>query len=184
MRRTRWVEGVGALVAASMVALTVGGTLPAQASLLHPAVVSENPADTTPHIVLSDTSFDVRAFAQVGRTVYAGGLFNQVQDWARTTTYPRQNFVAFDSETGVISPLNLAFDGTVGAIEATADGTALFIGAPSRTSTGSLAGESSSTTWSTIGSTRPSRRRACERCTTSSSSPTVLSLRRETSRSR
>src|SRR4029453_5959661 len=128
MRRTRWVEGGGALGVAATVPVTVGGVLPAQASLLHSAVVSENPSDTTPHIVLSDTSFDVRAFAQVGRTVYAGGLFNQVQDPARTTTYARQNFVAFDSETGVISPLNLAFDGTVGAIEATADGTALFIG--------------------------------------------------------
>ncbi len=59
--------------------------------------------------------------------MYAGGLFNQVQDWARTTTYARQNFVAFDRETGVISPLNLAFNGPVGGIEATADGTALFI---------------------------------------------------------
>ena len=67
------------------------------------------------------------AFAQVGRTVYAGGRFNQVQDPARTTTYARQNFVAFDSETGVVSPLDLSFDGLVGAIEATADGTALFI---------------------------------------------------------
>jgi hypothetical protein len=110
------------------IALAVGTTLPAEASLSQPAVVSDNPADTTPHIVLSDTSFDVRAFAQVGRTIYAGGLFNQVQDPARTTTYARQNFVAFDSETGVISPLVLSFDGTVGAIEATADGTALFIG--------------------------------------------------------
>ena len=59
--------------------------------------------------------------------MYAGGLFNQVQDPARTTTYPRQNFVAFDRETGVIAPLDLAFNGTVAAIEATADGTALFI---------------------------------------------------------
>ncbi len=109
------------------VALAVGSTLPAQASLSQPAVVSDNPADTTPHIVLSDTSYDVRAYAQVGRTVYAGGLFSEVQDPARTTTYARQNFVAFDSETGVVSPLNLSFDGTVGAIEATADGTALFI---------------------------------------------------------
>ena len=50
------------------VALVVGSTLPAQASLLHPAVVSENPADTTPHIVFEQTSFDVRAFAQVGST--------------------------------------------------------------------------------------------------------------------
>ena len=60
-------------------------------------------------------------------TVYAGGLFNQVQDWARTTTYARQNFVAFDRETGVISPLNLSFNGHVGAIAANADGTALYI---------------------------------------------------------
>jgi Carbohydrate binding domain len=109
------------------VAVAVGSALPAQGSLAHPAVVSQNPADTTPHIVLSDTAYDVRTFAQVGRTVYAGGLFSEVQDPARTTTYARQNFVAFDSETGAISPLDLSFNGRVGAIEATADGTALFI---------------------------------------------------------
>ena len=89
--------------------------------------MSANPADTTPHIVLDGVSQSVYAFAQVGRTVYAGGRFNQVQDPARTTTYTRQNFVAFDSETGVVSPLELSFDGLVGAIEATADGTALYI---------------------------------------------------------
>ncbi len=120
-------------VACAVVAMAVGSTLavgstpPAQASISHPAVVSENPADVTPHIVFDAPSQDVRAFAQVGRTVYAGGRFNQVQDWARTTTYARQNFVAFDRETGVVSPLDLAFNGTVGAIEATANGTALFI---------------------------------------------------------
>jgi hypothetical protein len=108
-------------------ALAIGTAVPAQASLAHPAVVSEDPADTTPHIVLSDTDYDVRAYAEVGRTIYAGGLFTEVQDPARTTTYARRNFVAFDSETGVISPLDLSFDGRVGAIEATPDGTALFI---------------------------------------------------------
>ena len=109
------------------VALVVGSTLPAQASLSQPAVVSDNPADTTPHVLITDTSYDVRAFAQVGHTIYAGGRFAQVQDPSMTTTYERQNFVAFDSQTGVISPLNLSFDGMVGAIEATADGSALFI---------------------------------------------------------
>jgi carbohydrate binding protein with CBM4/9 domain len=111
-----------------MVALVVGSTLPAQASLSQPKVVSDNPADTTPHVLITDTSYDVRAFAQVGHTIYAGGRFAQVQDPSMTTTYDRQNFVAFDSQTGVISPLNLSFDGMVGAIEATADGSALFIG--------------------------------------------------------
>jgi hypothetical protein len=109
------------------VALAVGSTLPAQASLSQPAVVSGNPADTTPHIVLDDTSYSVYAYAQVGRTMYAGGRFQQVQDPAKTTMYSRQNFVAFDSETGVVSPLNLSFDGMITAIEATPDGTALYI---------------------------------------------------------
>jgi hypothetical protein len=38
------------------VALVVGSTLPAQASLSQPAVVSDNPADTTPHVLITDTS--------------------------------------------------------------------------------------------------------------------------------
>ena len=110
-----------------VVALTVASPQAAQASLLQPKIVSANPADTTPHVLLDGVSQSVYAFAQVGRTVYAGGRFNQVQDPAKTTTYTRQNFVAFDSETGVVSPLELSFDGLVGAIEATADGTALYI---------------------------------------------------------
>ena len=108
-------------------AVAAGNTRPAQASIAQPAVVSENPSDTTPHLIFNAPSQDVRAYAQVGDTVYAGGLFNQVQDPARTTTYARQNFVAFDRETGAISPLDLSFNGTVAAIEATADGSALFI---------------------------------------------------------
>ena len=38
-------------------------------------VVSDNPADTSPHVLITDTSYDVRAFAQVGNTIYAGGRF-------------------------------------------------------------------------------------------------------------
>ena len=124
---TTFKKAAACALAVCSVALAVGSTLPAQASIAQPAVVSDNPSDTTPHIVFDDSSLDVRAYAQVGHTMYAGGRFNHVQDPARTTTYDRQNFVAFDRETGVISPLDLAFNGTVGAIEATADGTALFI---------------------------------------------------------
>ena len=90
-------------------------------------MVSENPADTTPHIVLDDVSQNVYDFEQIGRTMFAGGRFNEVQDPAMTTTYSRQNFVAFDADTGVISPLNLSFDGVVTGIEASEDQTALFI---------------------------------------------------------
>ena len=109
-----------------IVALTTVSTLPAQAALSQPAVVSANPADVTPHIVLDNTSYSVYDFAQVGNTVYAGGRFQQVQDWARTTTYSRQNFVAFDGRTGEVSPLQLQFDGMVTSLAAT--DTALYIG--------------------------------------------------------
>ncbi len=98
-------------------------------SLIHPAVVSENPADITPHIVL-DASLgeqSVYAFEQIGSTVFAGGRFDEVQDPVMTTTYSRQNFVAFDAETGVISPFNLSFDGLVTGIVASEDETALYI---------------------------------------------------------
>ncbi len=176
------IFGKSAAGAVCSLTLIVGIALPAPASVTHPAVVSANPADTTPHIVLNAPSQDVRAFAQVGSTVYAGGLFNQVQDWARTTTYARQNFVAFDAETGVVSPLDLAFDGRVSAIEATADGTALYIsGAFSRvnglTRRGlvkyDLVNNRIDPTFVPVGS--------CERCPTSSS-PTARSSRRGTPR--
>ena len=111
-----------------VVALTVGSPLAGAGFAVAAQVVSANPADTTPHILLDgDRRRACTPSPRSGRTVYAGGRFNQVQDPARTTTYARQNFVAFDSETGVMSPLDLSFDGLVGGIEATADGTALFI---------------------------------------------------------
>ncbi|MGY1805947.1 hypothetical protein ACI8AF_01100 [Blastococcus sp. SYSU D00669] len=109
-----------------VVALVALGGVPAQAALSQPAVVSDNPSDVTPHLVLDNTSYSIYDFAQVGDTVFAGGRFQQVQDWARTTTYSRQNFVAFDSRTGVVSPLQLQFDGMVTSLAAT--DTALYVG--------------------------------------------------------
>ena len=106
----------------------VASMLPAHAtSITHPTVVSENPADTTPHLIYDAPSQSIFAFAQVGDTMYAGGEFNQVQDPTRTTTYARQNFVAFDAETGVISPLDLSFNGMVTAIVPSENEDALFI---------------------------------------------------------
>ncbi len=100
-----------------------------------------------------------------------------------TTTYARQNFVAFDSETGVISPLDLSFDGMVGAIEATADGTALFIAGAFSSVNGitrrgilkyDLVNDRIDPTFAPTGM----------RTVPHSSSPTVPSSRRGTSRSR
>ncbi|HXV71439.1 MAG TPA: carbohydrate binding domain-containing protein [Acidimicrobiia bacterium] len=106
----------------------LAGMLPAQAtSFPHNAVVSDNPADTTPHLIYDAPSQSIFAFAQVGNTMYAGGEFNQIQDPTRTTTFARQNFVAFDAKTGNVLPLELSFDGMVTSIVAHPDGSALFI---------------------------------------------------------
>jgi hypothetical protein len=113
----------GALAVLALVAVS---ELPAEAALSQPAVVSDNPSDVIPHLVLDSTSYSIYDFAQVGTTVFAGGRFQQVQDWARTTTYSRQNFVAFDGRTGEVFPLELQFDGMVTSLAAT--DTALYVG--------------------------------------------------------
>ncbi len=116
-----------AITAGVFAAALIVTALPAQAALLHAAVVSENPSDTTPHILIDGVSENVYAFEQVGSTMFAGGRFDTVQDPAKATAYARSNFVAFDADTGVVSPLNLSFDGMVTGIVKTADETALFI---------------------------------------------------------
>ena len=123
--RGSWLTRAAAC-AVAVLALVAVSDLPAGAALSQPAVVSDNASDVTPHIVLDSTAYSVYDFAQAGNTVFAGGRFLQVQDWAKTTTYSRQNFVAFDATTGQISPLELQFDGMVTSLAAT--DTALYIG--------------------------------------------------------
>src|SRR6476469_313841 len=123
------LAGAGALLCS--VTLALGSSpLPASASISQSKVVSANPADNTPQIVLgtstNQTAFTVYAFAQVGSTMYAGGLFHQVTDSKGTVA--RHNFFAFHTSTGAITPLNLSFDGPVQTLVPSADGKALYIG--------------------------------------------------------
>ena len=121
------LAGAGVLVCA--VSLTIGSTpLPAMAMIAHDKVVSANPADNTPQIVLGTSGETTLAFAQIGSTMYAGGRFLQVQNPARTITYPRQNFFSFNASTGEVSTLNLAFDGIVQTLVPGPDGKSLYIG--------------------------------------------------------
>jgi len=110
----------------------------AVAAVSQSQVVSEDPSDTTPHIVLGATGEDmsVYAFAQIGKTVYAGGRFDQVQSPDRSVTYSRENFFAFNSQTGAVSALHLSFSGLVTVVTASADGKALFIGGSFKTVNG------------------------------------------------
>ncbi len=67
----------------------------------------------------------------VGSTVYAGGTFAHARPAGaapRTNLVPRQNVLAFDLATGVLTPFAPAINGTVRAIAATPDGSVLYVG--------------------------------------------------------
>ena len=97
-RRTR--RAAHALVLAAMAGVTLG-LLPASAvgqSQEHPVVVSDNPADWTPHVI----DGRVNAVLQVGDTVFAGGTFTQVKDADSADIIDQPYLMAFDADTGVI----------------------------------------------------------------------------------
>lgn len=76
---------------------------PAEAGMtLHPAVVLEDPANTTPQLVATANIAKPHADAigQLGPTVFAAGLFDRVARANSSTTLDVGNFVAFDAITG------------------------------------------------------------------------------------
>lgn len=130
MRSSKKLPIAAAALLCSLVLTLGSASLPVGASVAQSKVVSANPQDATPNIVLGTLTenLTVYALAQVGSTIYAGGRFTQVQDHARTTTYARSNFVAFDATTGAIRNVPLAFDRTVQTIVPSADQKSLYIG--------------------------------------------------------
>jgi hypothetical protein len=112
--------------AALLVALApVTFTSPAAADMAHPAVVSANPVDFTPH-VLDGT---VWALALVGDTVVVGGSFTKVADSGRKQTYARKNVFAYGLSDGAVRPFAPAVDGAVYALAAGPTGTVYMGGA-------------------------------------------------------
>ncbi|GAA2620584.1 hypothetical protein GCM10010399_59570 [Dactylosporangium fulvum] len=98
------------LIAAAATALAaVAVAIPASAALNHPAPVSTNPVDYTPHVL----DGEVRAFALVGDTVVVGGDFQNVADATRKTRYKRSNLFAYRASTGEILPFAPQVDDVV-----------------------------------------------------------------------
>ena len=97
---------VATVAAVSALTLTISpfGT-PAEGSRFQSAVVTEDPVDTTPHLV-DDAGVPhtfALAIAKKGPAVYVGGKFNQVEDPSRTTQFDRINLFRFENGTGAIS---------------------------------------------------------------------------------
>lgn len=118
------------LLAGSVGALLLGASsVGAHAGTVIPRLPGTNAVDTTPRVVDDAVVAEagVREFQQVGSTMYAGGDFRSVQNATRTSTYTRYNIFSFDSATGAVTSWAPVTNGTVYAMEASADGRWLYI---------------------------------------------------------
>lgn len=112
------------LVPAAVLSLTVALTaIPASAVYVPPndpaTLVSANPVDYTPHA----QNGSIRAFAQIGNTVYAGGSFTGIKAAGASTWTPANNLVAYDASTGVLkADFTPVLDGAVQTLAVSPDG--------------------------------------------------------------
>ncbi len=101
--RSRRILSLACAVTVGAVAVAV---LPhANASVPHPVVVKDNPADFTPNVQDDATIANAAVYAinQLGGTTYAGGTFRTVRNAPRTVTYTRYNLMAFNATTGAMA---------------------------------------------------------------------------------
>jgi len=127
--RTAFVTRSGAVLtaASAVVALTLALPGGANAGTSQPSLVSANPADFTPNVL----SGKVKALAQVGPWIVAGGSFSQVQEpGAGKPVLNRANLFAFNATTGAISTTfaPTISGGLVEAVAASADGKSVYVG--------------------------------------------------------
>ncbi len=107
--------------------MTVAPFAQAPASAVQPGqqsvVVSDNPVRWTPHVLDGYVS----GFAQVGNLMVSVGNFSSVRTQADTTTIARQNIFAFTNPAGDITALNPAVNGEIMGVQATGDGSTVWI---------------------------------------------------------
>ena len=89
-------------------------------------LVSVDPSNVTPHA----RDGEVRAFAQIGNTVYVGGTFTQVRTATVATWISRSYLFAYDRTSGnLVGGFAPALDGAVSALVASPDGKLIVGGA-------------------------------------------------------
>jgi hypothetical protein len=124
-------------VAGAGTALALLPVTQADAGMAQSSVVKVVPKAGTPNL---KTGTAVRDQAVANGIVYSGGLFSQFENGARTTTYNRQNFVAWSATTGAVQALAPSFDNSVEAIVPNATGSALYVAGTFRHVNGLLTG--------------------------------------------
>jgi hypothetical protein len=112
------------LVPAAVLSLTVTLTaIPATAVYVPPpataTIVSANPVDYTPHA----QNGSIRAFAQIGNTIYAGGSFTGIKAAGAASWTPASHLVAYDAATGALrTGFRPTFDNAVQTLAVSPDG--------------------------------------------------------------
>jgi hypothetical protein len=121
--RTRVVVAAAALVTAAGVLSAL--PQPASAGQAQAHLVSDDPANFTPHVL----DGEVYAVAQAGNKIILGGTFTQARNNGSNTVLTRNRILAFNSTTGVI---DTAFvpnaNSTVRTIIPAADGQSVYVG--------------------------------------------------------
>jgi len=99
---------------------------PADAQLTpHSVVVSDNPADWTPHVL----DGRVNAVLEVGDQIVVGGTFTQQREWDAADPESQPYLFAFDATTGALSAgFKPELDGAVEALAASPDGRTIYVG--------------------------------------------------------
>src|SRR5262245_36915878 len=94
----------------------------------HSSVVEADPSNFTPHLAEDNTGTRPRVLAlgEIGDTMYAGGMFQNIQDRRRQSTVQRENLFSFDISTGDISSFAPNVNGAVWSIVTTNN--AVYIG--------------------------------------------------------
>ncbi|MBA2444747.1 MAG: delta-60 repeat domain-containing protein [Nocardioidaceae bacterium] len=121
-------------VATALAGLLLGSAGWAAGSVAQPTVVSEAAVAYTPHLMADAAVSHPLALAieNSRQTMYVGGKFQSVENAERTETYLRQNIMAFDANTGLLSPTFAPdLDGTVFAILGIGD--SVYVGGEFRT---------------------------------------------------
>lgn len=121
----KWKLPAGICVPLALVLSQMGVPAPVQAFPAQPAVVSDDPADVTPHVI----NGNVNKFALIGRTMYAGGTIHTVRQQGSQVLQRRHNLMAFDAVTGELLPFAPVVNGEVWSLQPGAGGTLYVAGA-------------------------------------------------------
>ena len=100
----------------------------ADPSVFHDRLLVSNPTNGTPRILDGGRGDGVKAFAQIGNTMYVGGEFTQVSE-SSGPTITRNHIFSFDVNTGAISNSFVPqLNGKVESIQPAPDGLSVFVG--------------------------------------------------------